>query len=146
MAYHLKPLLHGSSTSEVLGGGLDVLLGRLLGKVNHVAGVERLAVELEVFLVGVEQTIQPGEKLLGAVVGVQNDGDTIGRSDAADVVGGGNTTGDGGALAIVGQTLTGEVGGTTVGDLEDDRAFLVAGGLERRDDDGRRGDVLSTVS
>ena len=140
--YHLQPLLHGSNAGQVLGGGLDVLLGGLLGQVNHVTGVERLAVDLEIVLVGIEQTVQPGEELLGAVVGVQDDGNAVGRGDATDVVGGRNTTGNGGVLAVVADALTGEVGGTTVGDLEDDGAFLVAGGLEARDDDGGGGDVL----
>lgn len=141
--YHLEPLLHGSSTLEVLGGGSNVLLSRLLRQVNHVTGEERLAVLLEVALVLVEQTVEPGQELLGAVVGVQDDGDTVLRSDAADEVGGGDTTTDGGLLAIVADALAGEVGGTTVGELEDDGALLVTSRLEGGGDGGRGGDVLS---
>lgn len=105
------------------------------------AGVEGLAVELEVGLIGIEQTVQPGEQLLGAVVGVKNDGDTVAGGNAADVVGSGNTTGNGGVLAVVAHTLTGEVGSTTVGQLQDDGAFLVASSLESRDNHRRGGDV-----
>lgn len=141
-AYHLEPLLHGGSTLEVFGGSLDVVVNGLLGQIDHVAGVEGLVVELEVALILIEETVEPGEKLLGAVVGVEDDGDTVGGGDAADVVGSGDTTGDGGVLAVVADTLTGEVGSTTVGDLEDDGGLVVTGGLEGRDDDGRRGDVL----
>ena len=141
-AYHLEPLLHGGSTLEVCSGSADVLLNRLLGQIDHVAGVQGLAVELEVTLILVEETVEPREELLGAVVGVEDDGDTVGGGDAADVVGSGDTTGDGGVLAIVADTLTGEESSTTVGDLEDDGGLVVTGGLEGRDDDGRRGDVL----
>ena len=139
--YHLKPLLHGSSTLEVLGGSLNVVVDGLLGQVNHVAGVERLAVQLEVGLIGIEQTIQPREQLLGAVVGVQDDGNAIARGNAADVVGSGNTTGNGSVLTVVAHPLSGKVGSTTVGQLQDDGALLVTSRLESRDDHRRRSDV-----
>ena len=61
--------------------------------------------ELEVALILVEETIEPGEELLGAVVGVEDDGDTVGGSNAADVVGSGDTTGNGSLLAVVADTL-----------------------------------------
>lgn len=102
--------------------------------------------ELEVGLVSIEETVQPREELLGAVVGVEDDGDTVAGSDATDVVGGGDTASDGGVLAVVGDTLTGEVSGTTVGDLEDDGGFGVTGSLEGRDDDRGRSDVHSRNS
>lgn len=138
---HLDPLLHGSSALEVGGGGLDVVVNLLLGKVNHVGGEEGLAVGLEVGLVGVHHAIVPGEELLGAVVGVEDNGDVVGGGDGTDVVGGGNGTGDGGLLVLVGHTLTGEVGSTAVGELEDDGRLGVTGGLERGDDGGRAGHV-----
>lgn len=56
---------------------------------------------LEVALVLIEHTVQPGQKLLGAVVGVQDDRDAVGRGDATDVVGAGNGAGDGGFLVGV---------------------------------------------
>lgn len=62
---------------------------------------------LEVALVLVEHTVQPGQELLGAVVGVQDDGDTVGRSDATDVVGTSNGAGDGGFLVGVCDALNG---------------------------------------
>ena len=60
---------------------------------------------LEVALILVEHAVQPGQKLLGAVVGVQDDGDAVGRGDATDVVGAGNGAGDGGFLVGVCDTL-----------------------------------------
>lgn len=170
--YHLEPLLHGGSTLEVGLGGLDVLLDGLLRQINHVGGEEGLAVELEVALVLIEHTVQPGQELLSAVVGVEDDGDTVGGGNATDVVGSGNSTGNGGLLAIVVDTLNqiishniqddwpspgideefitylaSEVGGTTLGGLQDDRAVLVASSLKSRDDGGGGGNVLiETIS
>jgi hypothetical protein len=105
ISYHLEPLLHGSSTLEVLGSGVDVVVDRLLRQINHVGREEGLAVLLEVCLVGVEETIEPGEELLGAVVGVENDGDAVAGGNAADVVSSGDTTGNGSGLAIVANAL-----------------------------------------
>ena len=103
--YHLEPLLHRSDALEVLGGGFDVPLNLLLGQVNHVRREEGFSMELEVSLILVEHAIQPGKKLLRAVVGVKNDGDAILRGDRSDVVGTGDGTSDGGFLVRVGNTL-----------------------------------------
>lgn len=104
-AYHLEPLLHGSSTLQVLGGGFNVVVNGLLRQINHVAGEEGLAVLLEVALILIEHTVEPRKQLLGAVVGVEDDGNAVGGSNAADVVGSGDRTSDGGLLAIVADTL-----------------------------------------
>lgn len=138
---HLDPLLHGSNTLEVGSGGVDVVSDLLLGEINHVGGEEGLAVDLEVGLVGLDHAIEPGKELLGAVVGVKDNGDTVGRGDGTDVVGTSNGTGNGGLLVGVGDTLTGEVGSTTVGHLEDDGRLGIAGSLEGGDDGGGRGHV-----
>jgi len=105
ITYHLEPLLHGGSTLEVGGGGLDVVVDGLLRQINHVGGEEGLAVELEVALVLIEHTVEPGKELLGAVVGVEDDGDTVGGGNATDVVGSGNRAGNGGLLAVIADTL-----------------------------------------
>ena len=158
-SHHLKPLLHRRSSLQVLGGSLDIVVDGLLGEIDHVAGEQRLAVQLVVALVLIQQTVQPGQQLLGAVVGVQDDGDAVDRGHAADVVRRGDPTGNRRLLAVVadalfcyflfvelqrvrGTYLAGKVGGTAVGQLQDHRAVLVAGGLERGDDGGRGGDVL----
>ena len=109
---HLEPLLHGRSPLQVCLGGLYVVLDLLLGQIDHVAGEQGLVVLLEVGLVSVEHAVQPGQELLGAVVGVQDDGDAVCGSDGTDVVSGGNSAGNGGLLVLVVDALTGEVGGT----------------------------------
>lgn len=72
---------------------------------------------LEVLLVGVEQTVEPWQKLLGAVVGVQDNGDTVCGSNSSDVVCCCDATSNGGSLVLVVNALAGEVSGTTLGGL-----------------------------
>lgn len=127
---------------EVLDADLNVLLLALLGQVEHVGGEEGLSVLLEVSLVGLEHAVEPGEELLGAVVRVEDDGDTIVGGDGSDEVGGSGGSGDGGLLVAVGETLSTEESGTTLGDLEDDGGLDVSGSLQDGVDDGRGGDVL----
>ena len=99
-------------------------------------GEEGLAVLTEVVLVGVEQTVEPWQKRLGAVVGVQDDGDAVCGSNGSDVLCCCDATGNGGSLVLVVNALTGEVGGTTLRDLQDDWSLRVAGSLERCNDGG----------
>jgi hypothetical protein len=70
-----------------------------------VAGEEGLAVLLEVALILIEEAVEPGEELLGAVVGVEDDRDAVGGGNAADEVSSGDTTGNGSGLAVVADTL-----------------------------------------
>lgn len=110
------------------------------------AGEEGLAVELEVALILIQQTIEPREELLSAVIGVEDDRDAVDGSNAADVVSGSDTTGNGGLLAVIADTLSSKVGSTTLGELQNDRAVLITGGFEGRNHSGRGGHVLVTVS
>ena len=105
ITHHLEPLLHWGSALQVSGGGLDVVINLLLGKIDHVGREKRLALLLEVGLISVEKTIQPRQELLGAVIGVQDDWDTVCWGNGADVVGTSNATGDGGLLLAIGNTL-----------------------------------------
>lgn len=73
------------------------------------AGEEGLAVDLVVLLVGIEHAVEPGQQLLGAVVRVENNGDAVSRSNAADVVSGGDSTGNGSLLAIIADSLSRKV-------------------------------------
>ncbi len=81
LTHHLKPLLHWSSTLEVFGSGANIILNAFLTKIDHVAGEERLAVLLEMLLICVKHAIQPWQKLLSTVIGVQDDRDSICGSD-----------------------------------------------------------------
>jgi hypothetical protein len=102
---HLEPLLHRRSSLEILGGGLDVPVDWLFGKIDHVGAKQGLAVHLEVSFICVKHTIEPGQKLLSTVVGVKNYRDAVSGSNAADVLGTGNGTGDGRGLVGVADAL-----------------------------------------
>ena len=80
----------------------------------------------------IEHAIEPGKELLGAVVGVEDDGDSVNGSNGSDVVGSGNGTSNGSLLLLggVGDGLAGEEGGTTLGSLEDDWGLGLLSGLE----------------
>jgi hypothetical protein len=85
--YHLKPLLHWGRTLEVLCGSGDVEIHFLLAEIDHVAGEKRLAMLLEVLLISIQHAIEPWKEFLGAVIGVENDGNAIGGSNSTDIVG-----------------------------------------------------------
>lgn len=78
---------------------------------------------------------------INAHVGGRNS-HAVGGGDGADVVRGGNGTGDRALLLVVLEALATEEGGTSLRDLEDDGRLDVAGSLERGDDGRRRRDVL----
>ena len=124
---HLEPDLHASETLKVLDADGNVLLVRFLGQVEHVGRIERLAKLLEVGLVGLDHTIEPGEKLLGTVIRMEDYGDTVVGSHCANVEG----HGDGTRSCRVGvlDRLTSEEGGSSIGDLEDDGAVVLFGSL-----------------
>lgn len=138
---HLEPLLHGGSALQVGSGGVDVVVDGLFGQVDHVGGEQGLAMLLEVLLISVEHTVKPWQKLLGAVVGVEDDGDVVCGSDGADVVGSGNGASDGSGLVAVGDALAGKVGSTALRGLQNDGRLGVAGSLKRGDDSRAGGHV-----
>ena len=103
---------------------------------------------LEIRLICIQHPIKPGQKLLGAVIGMENDGNAIGWSDGADVVGSGDSSGDRGTLVFIvdslkhGQTvggrqghvaahLAGEIGRAALGGLEDNWSICITCSLER---------------
>ncbi len=88
-------------------------------------------------------TVQPRQKLLSAVVGVEDNGDAVCGRNGADVVGTSNGSLDGSALVLVVDTLTSEVCGSSLGHLEDDGRLGIAGCLEGCND-GRRGGYVDS--
>lgn len=111
------------------------------------AGEQGLAMLLEVFLIRIEHPVEPWQQLLGAMVGVKNDGDFVRGSDCADVVSSSDSTCDRSLLVLVSNTLgrvsaiisgprsvlwtdlSCEVCSTTLGHLEDDGGFGIASGF-----------------
>jgi len=126
---HLEMAVDLGHAMEVLDADLDVLLLAVLRKIEHVRGEEGLAVLLEVLLISSKHTIEPRKKLLGTVVRVQDDGDTVGLGDGTDVVGTSDGTENGSSLTLVGDALSGIVRSTTVGELDDDGRLGITSGL-----------------
>mmetsp|Transcript_9708 Transcript_9708/g.27207 ORF Transcript_9708/g.27207 Transcript_9708/m.27207 type:complete len:432 (-) Transcript_9708:11-1306(-) len=107
----------------------NVLLEGLLGEVEHVRGEEGLAGLLEVLLGGGKEAVDPGKPGLLAMVGVEDDGDTVERGDLVDMLGGGNGTGDGGAVVGVVEGLAGDELSATLGEGDHDGTAVLGGGL-----------------
>lgn len=117
------------------------------------AGEEGLALLLEVGLVGIQHAVEPWEQLLSTVVGVQDNWDAVAGGNGADVLGSCDGSGNRGFLVTVGNSLdpkslavtapqgqnwlclrrahlSGKVGSTALGHLENQGAVLVTGSLE----------------
>lgn len=60
---------------------------------------------LEVSFISVEHAVEPWQKLLGAVVSVENYWDAVRGSNATNVLGTRNSTSDGSGLVGIAQTL-----------------------------------------
>ena len=106
---------------------------------------EGLAGGVLVLLVGFQHAVEPREVLLVAVVGVQDDGDAIGRGNGADVVGSRDGTLDHGLLLRDLEALAGEESRATARNLKNDGGLQVLGGLESRDGSGGGGDLQGSI-
>jgi hypothetical protein len=120
---------HLAHPLEIALADVDVLLDRLFRQVEHVRAVERLAVGLEVPFAGIEQAVDPGQQLLGRVVGVQDDRRAIQFGHQMDVLGAGDAAGDARALGGVVEALAGKELRTAVGELDDRRRIELGGGF-----------------
>jgi len=140
---HFEPETEGSHSPEVFYADLDVLVLRLLRKIEHVGREERLLVNLEVFLISGEHTIKPGQEFVSTVVTVENDGNAILLCDRSDVVGGCFGSGDGGLLLVVSEPLSSEIRTSSLGYLENDGRLNIPCGFQGGVSGGRGGNVYS---
>mmetsp|Transcript_43753 Transcript_43753/g.115715 ORF Transcript_43753/g.115715 Transcript_43753/m.115715 type:complete len:399 (+) Transcript_43753:317-1513(+) len=131
---HLQDDLHGRHPLQVLRADANVLLVRLLGEVEHVAGEERLPGRLEVLLVEIEHAVEPGQQLLRAVVRVHQHWDAVGRRHGTHVVRAGHGTEDRGLqhTLLVRQALAREEGRAAFGELHHDGAAELLARLKHR--------------
>jgi hypothetical protein len=85
-------------------------------------------------LTRIKHPVEPGEQLLGAVVGVHDDRDAVQGGDGADIVGAGNGTGNGSFLLFgaVLDALAGKEGGTALRALDYNRGLRIASGFKTR--------------
>jgi len=100
---------------------------------------EGLPILFEVLLISGQHTIKPGKELLGAVIGVEDDGNAVVGGDGADVKGEGD--GSGGAGVLVFDGLSGHELGASVGNLDHDRGVEFGSGFHGGVGGGRTGAV-----
>mmetsp|Transcript_22653 Transcript_22653/g.34847 ORF Transcript_22653/g.34847 Transcript_22653/m.34847 type:complete len:380 (-) Transcript_22653:167-1306(-) len=125
---HLEPDLHLGHLLEVFYADGNVLLIGLFTQVKHVTAEKRLAVLGEESFISLKHTIEPGQKLLGAVIGMKHNGNTIVLGHTTNVHGKSNTTSSGcvGILDI----LSSVEFSSTVGDLNHNGRVVLLGSLE----------------
>mmetsp|Transcript_7207 Transcript_7207/g.17625 ORF Transcript_7207/g.17625 Transcript_7207/m.17625 type:complete len:365 (-) Transcript_7207:37-1131(-) len=119
----------------------NVLFEGFLGKIKHVRGEKRFSVLLVVILVGLEHTVEPREKLLGTVIGMENNRDSVVLGDGTDVHGQGNGTSGSTVGAL--DSLSEKEGSSSIGTLDDDGTLGLSGGFHAGVGSGRTGTVHS---
>ena len=101
------------------------------------------------FFAGIDQPVEPGKKLSGAVVSVQDYRNAIGLSHGMNVHCAGNTTEYCCLLVVIGQAFSGSKDSAAIGKLNDHRRVGLPGGFEYGIDsigadyvDGRQGKII----
>jgi hypothetical protein len=91
---------------------------------------KRFTVSLEVFFISSKHTIEPREELLGTMIRVNKNGNTISLSNGTNVLSTRNSTENRSFLVLVINGLTSNIGSTTVGELDNDRRLILLGGFK----------------
>jgi hypothetical protein len=107
-----------------------------------VRGEERFTVDLEVFFISGNHTVEPRQELLGTMVRVDKDGDTVSLGNGTNVVSTRDGTKDRGFLVLVVNGLTGNIGSTTVGELDDDGRLVLLGSFKSSIDSTRNNKLV----
>lgn len=90
----------------------------------------------EIFLVRIHHAVEPWQELLGAVVCVKDDRNTVGWGDGTNVVSSRNSSSNRSRLVFVVDAFSRKVGCTALGGLQDDWGFLVTGRFQSGNDSG----------
>ena len=106
---------------QVFRADLDVLRDRLLGKVEHVRAVERRAGFGELLFAGGQHAVHPGQKLLRAMVGVQDERNSVGLGGRIRVMGSGDAAEDRAELVLFADALADKELGSAVRELDHHR-------------------------
>ena len=103
-----------SPSPASLGCGFNVPFFLLFREIDHVGREERFSVFLEILLVLIEHTIEPWQQFLGAMVCVQDDRNSVNGRKCSDIMCCGDGPGNRSTLIGVGDTLSSEVGGSSL--------------------------------
>ena len=116
---------------QVFRADFDVLLQRFFRQVDHVRREQRLTGSCEVFFTRVQQTVDPRQQFLRAVVSVQDNRNTIMFSHLVNVMRTRDRAQDSSTLRNVRfHAFTSDKGSTTVGELNDNRRFNFSSGFQ----------------
>ena len=129
--FDLQAHLQGHHALQIIGADGEVVLQRLLGQIQHVRGIKRLAVGFVVSFALGDQTIDPGEQLAVGVIGVQDHADTIIFGQQMHMLGGRDGAHDLGRITIR-HALAGKKLRPTVGKLNNDVRFVARRRLQYR--------------
>jgi len=99
----------------------------------------------KVLFISSQHAIEPGQKLLGAVVRVHDNGDAIGGSNVTDVMGTSNGSEDGSSLVLVGDSLACKEGSATVRELDNDGRLDITSSLYNTMERKTRNNVSASV-
>ncbi|CGY05307.1 Uncharacterised protein [Salmonella enterica subsp. enterica serovar Typhi] len=116
---------------QVFGADFDVFVQRLFRQVNHVRREQRFTGSREVFFTRVQQTVDPRQQFLRAVVSVQDNRHAVVFSHLVNVMRARDSAQDCRALRYVSfHAFTRDEGRAAVGKLNDDRCFNFCSGFQ----------------
>ena len=122
---------HFGHTRQVFGADFDVFVQGLFGQVDHVGREQWFTGSREVFFTRVQQTVDPWQQFLSAVVSVQDNWNTIVFSHLVYVMRTRDSTQDCSALRNVSfHAFTCDKRSATVGELNDNRCFNFCSGFQ----------------
>mmetsp|Transcript_7252 Transcript_7252/g.17684 ORF Transcript_7252/g.17684 Transcript_7252/m.17684 type:complete len:260 (+) Transcript_7252:546-1325(+) len=121
--FHLQPDLHRCHALEVFNTSHNVFVVGFRGKIDHVRRKQRFSVHGEKLFVGLEHTVEPRKKFLGAVVGVKDNGNIVVLGYRANVHCEGHGTRNGFVWVL--HTIPCDVICISVGNLNNDGCFRV---------------------
>mmetsp|Transcript_13875 Transcript_13875/g.33341 ORF Transcript_13875/g.33341 Transcript_13875/m.33341 type:complete len:389 (+) Transcript_13875:340-1506(+) len=111
---------------QVVLADFNIFLNRLFRQVNHVTGEQGFAMILKVTFRSSQEPVNPRQKLLGTVVGVQNDRNSVLLGHSSDVEGPRDGTGDGSFVVCVVQSLATVKLTSTRTELDNDGSIVLA--------------------
>mmetsp|Transcript_15328 Transcript_15328/g.28928 ORF Transcript_15328/g.28928 Transcript_15328/m.28928 type:complete len:306 (+) Transcript_15328:496-1413(+) len=126
---HLQEEVDLGHALQVLLADGDVLLKGLLRQIQHVRREQRLAVLLKVLLVGLHESIEPGQPGLLAVISVEDHRNAVELGDLAHMEGTSHSAGDAGSIISVVRGLTCNELATTTGEGDHDGSTSLLGCL-----------------
>lgn len=125
----LKKDTNLSELLEVSLADTNVLLKRFLRKIKHVGREEGFTSGGEVLLRSGEETVDPREPGLLAMISVKNDGNSVKLGNLVDVLGSSDGSSNGGRVSLVGERLSGNELSTTLGEGDHDGSSVLGGGF-----------------